>query len=198
MKNERLEIESFEERENYMSNSQLSNVYFYYTRIQDPIDGYKTTDPLKKKYQTTVVLSKDQYNEFKKKYPKNAGKGPIEADEFEKEFKTPVPAEFAGQALIYFLKLDVKAFKFDKETEQAVPMADMYRPRVYQNIDGKQVDVTMDKLVGNGSKGHLNYYEYKYTYEGTEGVAPRLGAILVTDLVEYERKDNPVANAHKF
>lgn len=184
-----------------MSNDfQLKDVYFYFTRIQEPIDGYKTTDPLKKKYQTTVVLSKEQYKDFVKKYPQNKGKGPIEADDFEEAFKTPVPEEFRGQANIYFLRLDIKAFKADKETKEPVPMADVFRPRVYQMIDGVQTDITMTHLIGNGSKGILNYFEYNYEFEGEAKVAPRLGAILVTDLVPFERKatENPVAAAHKF
>ena len=181
-----------------MSNLQLNDVFFYYTRIQEPMDGFQTQDPLKKKYQTTVVLSKEQYNEYKKKYPKNAGKGPVEAEEFEKKFGTAIPEPFAKQALIYHLKLDIKAFKFDKETQAPVPMADIYRPRVYQMIDGVQTDITMDKLVGNGSKGHLSYYEYNYEFEGVKNVAPRLAAILVTELNEFERKENPIAAAHKF
>jgi hypothetical protein len=180
-----------------MANLQLNNVHFYFTRIQEPQDGYQTTDDLKKKYQVTVAVDKAQYNDYKAKYPKNAGKGGLEPEDFVKKYG-PVPKEFEGQPLIYTLKVDVKAFRFDKEKEQVVPMNEIYRPRVYQMIDNVQTDVTMEKLVGNGSKGHLSYYEYEYTFEGKKNIAPRLAAILVTDLVEFERKENPITSAHKF
>ncbi len=57
------------------------------------------------------------------------------------------------------------------------------QPRAIQKVDGKPVDITFEKLVGNGSVVNLLM---RYADQGSYGVSSYPDKMLVESLVEYE------------
>lgn len=158
----------------------LENVFFYFSRVAEPIQKYQTTGDENKEYVVTVVVSKDQFKTFTDSFPSKKTT-PIENDEFETKYKTKPP--FPNQPMQYVLKFKQRAFKKD-----GTPMPDSLRPKVYQFIDNVQTDIT-NTLIGNGSKGTVRYQ----VWTPTKGVDPKpsvnLSNILITELVPYEKAD---------
>ena len=61
---------------------------------------------------------------------------------------------------------------------------EMYQPKVYEDIGANNiVDITNTKLVGNGSIGCVSYT----VVENKFGTFAKLNALLVTDLIEYQK-----------
>lgn len=165
------------------SQGDLQNVYFYYTRIAEPQQKWQTTEPTDREYVTTVVVSQEQYKQFTAQFPKKKTT-PLTNDEFVEKFKSQPP--FPEQPLQYVLKFKQRAFKKD-----GAPIAESLRPKVYQFIDNVQTDITTT-LIGNGSKGTIRYSVWVPTNNPALGPAANLFAVLVTDLVPYD-KPNPNA-----
>ena len=158
----------------------VSNVTFIYTKIQNPVPAYNKVDS---EWSVDVVMSKKDAKAIKKDYPKTSLKEYDNADFVEKfGFEVPFP-EQDEQFIIKFKKSHIKN---GKETPEK------YRPRVIQELaDGGRVDVTFEKLVGNGSKGDLSY---RIKETDTYGNFVELQAILVKELVEYQSKAGGVVD----
>ncbi len=158
----------------------VSNVTFIYTKIQNPVPAYNKVDS---EWSVDVVMSKKDAKAIKKDYPKTSLKEYDNTDFVEKfGFEVPFP-EQDEQFVIKFKKSHIKN---GKETPEK------YRPRVIQEIaDGSRVDVTFEKLVGNGSKGDLSY---RIKETDTYGNFVELQAILVKELVEYQSKAGGVVD----
>lgn len=158
----------------------VSNVTFIYTKIQNPVPAYNKVDS---EWSVDVVMSKKDAKAIKKDYPKTSLKEYDNADFVEKfGFEVPFP-EQDEQFIIKFKKSHIKN---GKETPEK------YRPRVIQELeDGSRVDVTFEKLVGNGSKGDLSY---RIKETDTYGNFVELQAILVKELVEYQSKAGGVVD----
>lgn len=159
----------------------IENVYFYYTKIAEPQQKFGSDDPLDTLYSVQVFLDEDSFDAFTAQFP-NKRTTPIRNEEFVEKFKTEVP--FPEQKKQYFLRFTQKAFKKDGQ-----PMPESLRPRVFKFTEGRQEDIT-DTLIGNGSKGTVRYNVW--TPKAPPGVTPKptpaLYALLVTDLVRYEKK----------
>ena len=156
----------------------VSNVAFIYAKIMNPVPAYNKVDS---EWSVDVVMSKKDAKAIKKDYPKTSLKEYDNADFVEKfGFEVPFP-EQDEQFIIKFKKSHIKG---GKETPEK------YRPRVIQELaDGSRVDVTFEKLVGNGSKGDLSY---RIKETDTYGNFVELQAILVKELVEYQSKAGAV------
>lgn len=158
----------------------VSNVTFIYAKIMNPVPAYNKVDS---EWSVDVVMSKKDAKAIKKDYPKTSLKEYDNADFVEKfGFEVPFP-EQDEQFIIKFKKSHIKG---GKETPEK------YRPRVIQELeDGSRVDVTFEKLVGNGSKGDLSY---RIKETDTYGNFVELQAILVKELVEYQSKAGGVVD----
>lgn len=156
----------------------VSNVTFIYAKVMNPVPAYNKVDS---EWSVDVVMSKKDAKAIKKDYPKTSLKEYDNADFVEKfGFDVPFP-EQDEQFIIKFKKSHIKN---GKETPEK------YRPRVIQELaDGSRVDVTFEKLVGNGSKGDLSY---RIKETDTYGNFVELQAILVKELVEYQSKAGAV------
>ena len=164
---------------NLSNQGDLENVYFYFTRVAEPIQKYQTEGDANKEYVTTVVVSKEQFQAFVKQFPKKKT-SPIENEEFTAKYKTAPP--FPDQPMQYTIKLKQRAFKKDGS-----PMPDFVRPKIFQfNEKNEQVDITTT-LIGNGSKGTVRYTVF--TPNEVIGPTANLFCMLITDLVPYEQKD---------
>lgn len=158
----------------------LQNVYFYYARIAEPQQKWQTTEPTEKEYTVAVVVSQEQYKEFCGQFPKKKTT-PLTNEEFTEKYGTKPP--FETQPLQYVLKFKQRAFKKDGN-----PIAESIRPKVYQFVNNVQTDIT-STLIGNGSRGTLRYSIWVPTNNPTLGPTTNLYAVLVTDLIPYEKVD---------
>lgn len=158
----------------------VENVTFIYTKIQNPVPAYNKVDT---EWSVDVVMSKKDAKAIKKEFPKTSLKE-YDNDDFVEKFGFDVP--FPEQDEQFIMKFKKSHIKNGKETPEK------YRPRVIQQLsDGSKVDITFEKLVGNGSKGVLSY---RVKETSTYGNFVELQAILVTDLVEYKSKSGGVTD----
>lgn len=156
----------------------LENVHFMYVKLQKPDTKYQSKD---KEWSLNMAVTEDTADEFAEKFPKASVKK-IKTADFEAKYKFAPP--YPEEKNQYILKMAVRAEFKDKETGELVeiPYTFNTRPKVYEVVGGKAVDITMDKQVGNGSKGHVQYA----VTENQFGVFCYMRAVLITDLVERE------------
>lgn len=153
----------------------LNNVFFAYTRINKPEDCFDKAKG--KEYKTDVIVSKEQAKAWNKQFKKQKAKE-IDNEEFEAKYKIAPP--FPDQDEQYVFTLRKKSTYADGS-----PLSEEHRPKVLQPIPGKNGnrDITFKTLVGNGSKGALQYREVD---TNEYGVNAQLVAIRVDNLVEYK------------
>lgn len=158
----------------------VQNVTFIYAKIMNPVPAYNKVDT---EWSVDVVMSKKDAKAIKKEFPKTSLKE-YDNDEFVEKFNIEAP--FPEQDEQFVLKFKKAHRKNGRETPEK------YRPRVIQELeDGSRVDVTFDKLVGNGSKGDLSY---RIKETDSYGNFVELQAILVKELVEYQSKAGGVVD----
>ena len=158
----------------------IENCMFIYTKMMNPVPAYNKVDS---EWSVDVVPSKVAAKKIKKEFPKTSLKE-YDNDEFVEKFNLEPP--FPEQDSQFVVKFKKAHIKNGKETPEK------YRPRVIQELaDGSRVDVTFDKLVGNGSKGDLSY---RIKETDTYGNFVELQAILVKELVEYQSKAGGVVD----
>jgi len=149
----------------------LENVTFVYTKIQQPGTKYQSEE---KEYSVDCIVSKTQAKEWNKKFQKQKARV-VDNEDFATQYK--IDPVFADQDEQYVVKLkQATAYK------DGTPLPDTRRPRVFnKNESGRLVDITMSKLVGNGSKGAAEYSETSNDF----GTFARLSNIRVDSLIEY-------------
>ena len=148
----------------------IDNVTFLYAKIQKPVFKYGST--VDSEWTVNCVISKAAAKAWKKQFVKNKVKE-FDNDEFIEKYGIEVPFPEQDEQFIITVKRDCK--KGDYEC------AEKYRPRVIEQQGKNRVDVTFEKLVGNGSKGKVSYT----LREVKDEMFPQLSAILVEELVEY-------------
>lgn len=148
----------------------IDDVYFFYTAISKP--GLKYESKTEYEYKTTVVLSKEQAKEFKKRKLNKTIKE-VDTSEFEQKYKAAPP--HPDQDEQYFFNITQNVNKMD-----GTPLPDFLRPRAYHKVDGGNVDIT-EQEIANGSFGKLRYSQM----EGKNGISIKLDAILLTDFIPY-------------
>ena len=144
----------------------LKDVALYFTSIQTPRNKYESE---LKHYTTTIVMDKATSTAFSKQFPKKKI-NPLANDDFIEKYKTDVP--FPEQAIQYVMNLSQDELK---------------RPRaLLEDASGQIYDITESLLIGNGSRGDVNYSWYTTNF----GPAVRLSNIVIKKLVPYEKKDS--------
>lgn len=156
----------------------ISNVTFLFAKVMNPVPAFNKVDS---EWVVDVVCSKKDAKAVKKEFPKTSLKE-YDNEEFQEKFGVAPP--FPEQDEQFVLKFKKAHIKNGKATPE------QYRPRVIQQMeDGSRVDITFDKLVGNGSKGDFSY-RVKETKD--YGSFVELQALLVKELVEYKSKAGSV------
>lgn len=120
-----------------------------------------------------VLTDEDIVDQFDEQYPKQSAKK-VKASEFEELYKCELPEDAGKNVWVVTLRKNTKL-------SNGEPVPDKYQPRVFEQQGGSRVDITLTKLVGNGSKGTISIDHWA----GEKGNVARLKNILVTDLVEY-------------
>lgn len=148
----------------------LDNAVFFYTKIQSPTAAFVKTNS---EFVVDCVVDKATGKAFSKQFQKQKAKV-LDNEEFCEKYKVEeVP--FPDQDEQYVIKLKKNHIKDGKVSPEK------YRPRVLEATEDGNVDITFDKLVGNGSKGKASYR----VTENDFGTFAELQSILVEDLIEY-------------
>lgn len=141
-----------------------------YVCIQQPTKKYESNET---EWKVSLVVDKKQAKEWNKRFSKQKAKE-IDNAEFESIYKIATP--FPEQDEQFVLKISQNTHTADGK--------EMYQPKVYQDIGSNNVvEITNTKLVGNGSKGSVSYT----VVENKFGTFTKLNALLVTDLIEYQK-----------
>jgi hypothetical protein len=168
----------------------IENVVFGYVKIQQPTLKYQSKT--EKEYTVDVIVDKATSKQLKKAYPKNSIKELDNAD-FKEQFKIDPPYPNQDEQYVFKLKANaqLRADVGELSAGDLIPYDWGTRPKVYVPAEDGVEDVTMDKLVANGSKGTVAFKVMTNDY----GTFPQLTGILVTDLIEYESTGGGVGSA---
>ena len=141
-----------------------------YVCIQQPTKKYESDET---EWKVSLVVDKKQAKEWNKRFSKQKAKE-IDNAEFESIYKIQPPVD--GQDEQYVIKISQNTHTSDGKA--------MYQPKAYEDIGANNVvEITNTKLVGNGSKGSVCYT----VVENKFGTFAKLNALLVTDLIEYQK-----------
>ena len=158
----------------------IEGVNLFYVKLQKPSLKYQSQT--EKEFSVTVQVDKATKTLWNKTFQKQKCKE-LEHDDFCEKYGV----EYAiGNEEQYLLTLKKPANYKDKETGQLKDIPDAYRPRaLIDDGNGELEDVTFTKLIGNGSKGVVQYEVNSNDY----GTFAKLLAIRVDELVVVEQGD---------
>ena len=159
----------------------IEGVNLFYVKLNKPSLKYQSqTD---KEFSVTVQVDKATKTLWNKTFQNQKCKE-LEHDDFCEKYGV----EYAiGNEEQYLLTLKKPANYKDKETGQLKDIPDAYRPRaLIDDGSGELEDVTFTKLIGNGSKGVVQYEVNSNDY----GTFAKLLAIRVDELVVVEQGDS--------
>lgn len=160
----------------------IEGVTFFYTKIQKPSLKYQSET--EKEFTVDVLIDKPTAKAWSKVFGKQKPKE-LDREEFAEKFGEQYLID--GVDEYFLLKLKKPANYKDKETGQLKDIPEQYRPRVFlDDGNGELEDITFTQLVGNGSKGVVQY-EVNTNSFGTFG---KLLAIKVDELVVVEQGDS--------
>jgi hypothetical protein len=147
-----------------------------YVQVQKPVDCY-----VKEKGQelkASIVVDEETADAWNEMYPKQPAKV-VKTAEFEAMFKVPAPLPSEKKQYVITLRKNTKL-------SNGEPVPDKYIPKLFQrNAEGLLEDITQTVLPANGSKGALAVEHY----DGKLGAVARLKNVLVTELIEYQARD---------
>lgn len=149
-----------------------------YVKIQEPALKYQSDE---KEWVVDVIVDEDTADAWNDEFGKQPAKA-IKTSEFEEIFKIAPP--FPDAKKQYVIKLKKSCTYKDGN-----PLPEWAHPKVLmQDENGEFVNITAEKLVGNGSVGTVTY---DFT-ENSYGKFARLRNVLVEELVEYEKPSGGV------
>lgn len=155
----------------------INDVTFLYVCIQEAREKYKSKEL---EYSVKCVVDKATAKAFKKAYPKNGVKE-VETAEFKETFGIDAPYPDQDEQFILTMKTNAQDKDGNLLEHSTYKRAKVYVP------SGKGVkDITRDTLVANGSKGDVNFWISNSEF----GTFPKLAAILVKELIVYEKSGN--------
>lgn len=156
----------------------ISNAGIYYAKITKPAKMYEKDEDFE--YIVDAHVNKNTFKAYKKAFPKQSVKE-MDYEDFVAKFGAENVIGGEGDEQ-YFIKLK-KAAQYYKDGVRH-NLADIYRPRIFQEVNGELVDITFDesKKVANGSVGTilLELYTSKF------GQSAKLKAVRVDNLIVYE------------
>lgn len=158
----------------------INDVTFVYVCIQEAKSKFGKKNEFE--YSVGLVVDEDTYDIFADKYPKNvSNKSVIKTEDFKERYG--IDPVYPNEKKQYVIQL--KAPHTDNKGVEIAYEA-FKRPKVYvPSGEGRVSDITMDKLVANGSKGHINFW---VSHSDEFGDFPKLKDILVTELIVFVRQ----------
>lgn len=158
-----------------MSISKLTGTLVY-VQVDQPKPCY--VEEKGHEWKASIVVDEETADIWDEAFPKQTAKQVKTAD-FEGIYKIPAP--FVDQRKQYIITLR-KNTKLGNGND--VPL--QYQPKVFQKKGNTLVDITKTILVANGSIGQMSVE----VYDGKMGSFARLKNVMVTDLIEYVKKDS--------
>lgn len=172
----------------------ISNTTCFYCKVQTPEPIYDQKDwsnPDMFEYKVDLVVDEDIADQWDEKFPKQPAKKYLK-EAFMKKYKLEKDEDFPAsvdpsQKKFWTITLkQAKTYK-DRKTNQVKELSLSLRPKVVELVDNKPVDITMKKLVGNGSEADVLF---KVNHNKTYGAAAKLSIVKVTNLIEYVKAEN--------
>ena len=164
-----------------LADNTISNVTFFWTKIQKPSLKYQSQT--EKEFVVDVLVDKATAKAFGKEFPKQKAKE-VDNDEFNEKYGAEYAIENQDEQFI--IRLKKGATYKDKETGAIKDIPEQYRPRVFLADENDELeDVTFTTLVGNGSKGVVQFDVNTNSY----GTFAQLSAIKVDTLVSVDGGD---------
>lgn len=156
----------------------IENATLFYAKIKTPSFKYQSTT--EKEYAVTALVDKATAKLWNKTFPKQKAKE-IDFDDFKEKYGE----EYAIGADEQFTITLKKAAQYKhKETGELVELPDAYKPRAFlDDGNGELEDITFTKLIGNGSKGTVQFE----VNENSFGTFAGLIAVRVDELVVVEQ-----------
>lgn len=146
-----------------------------FAKIQEPALKFQSDE---KEWVVDIIVDEDTADAWNEEFAKQPAKA-IKTAEFEGTYKIAPP--FPDAKKQYVIKLKKSCTYKDGN-----PLPDWAHPKVLiQDEEGEFVNITYEKLVGNGSIGTVTYDFNENSY----GKFARLRNVLVEELVEYEKQD---------
>lgn len=121
----------------------IHDAIFAYAKLAESTTKYQSTD---REYAIDVIVDKATAKDWNKRFSKQKAKE-FEAAEFTEKFKMPAPF---GADDVFVIKMKKAA------TKDGVPFDEKYRPKVILRTPDADVDITVSKLMSNGSKGKVS------------------------------------------
>lgn len=156
-----------------------------YVQLQEPVAAFVKpgVPPKPKEWKASVVVTdkavKKEYEKFAKSLDTLVSIKEVETSEFEEIYKVAPPEDAGDEVWIVTLRKSTELGKTGK------PVPDQFKPRVYHQVGNTRQDITATKLVGNGSYGSISLDVFM---KQAGGGSIFLKNVLVTDLIEYEKK----------
>lgn len=168
-----------------MSFDKISGMLVY-VQLQESVKAYSKppAPPKPNEWKASVVITDedllDELEEYAKTLETMISVKKVKTAEFEEKYHVAPPADAGKNVWILTLRKSVELGKTGK------PVPDLYRPKVFQKMGSKIVDITQSKLVGNGSIGTISIDKFDRTSGGS---SLYLKNVLVTELVEYTKPE---------
>lgn len=166
-----------------------------YVQLQEPVAAFVKpgVPPKPKEWKASVVVTdkavKKEYEKFAKSLDTLVSIKEVETSEFEEIYKVAPPEDAGDEVWIVTLRKSTELGKTGK------PVPDQFKPRVYHQVGNTRQDITATKLVGNGSYGSISLDVFM---KQAGGGSIFLKNVLVTDLVEYEKKTGAENDGSEF
>ena len=149
-----------------------------FVQVQSPVDCYEKAKG--KEWKASIAVDEDTADAWNEDYPKQAATV-VKTSEFEAKYKVAPPQPDAKKQYVITLRKNTKL-----GNGEDVP--DIYQPKVQvrdADEESGYKDITDEVLVANGSLGSISID----LWEMNKGNVARLKNILVTELIEYEKKE---------
>lgn len=143
--------------------------------IQEPVKCYEKDKG--QEWKIGIVVDEDTADAWDEIYKKQPAKAVKTAD-FEEIYNVAPPFPDEKKQYIITLKKNTKLANGE-------PVPDVYQPKVLLQTEDGRVDITYEKLVGNGSLGSVSVDHFENDY----GAMARLKNVLVKELVEYTKSE---------
>ena len=168
-----------------MSFDKISGMLVY-VQLQESVKAYNKppAPPKPNEWKASVVITDEDELDALEAYAKTLDTmlsiKKVKSADFEEIYHVAPPADAGKNVWVLTLRKSVELGKTGK------PVPDLYRPKVFQKMGMKIVDITQSKLVGNGSMGTISVDKFDRTSGGS---SLYLKNVLVTELVEYTKPE---------
>lgn len=170
-----------------------------YVCVPDAVEGYRDAktgaDPGKEWKAGVVITDEDYVDDLEetasKVWKTQVSLKKVKSADFEEIYKCDLPEGAGKNVWVFTLRKNTMLGKTGREVPE------QYRPRVFQTIGNKIVEITNDpeKRVGNGSQGAISI-DYFTRHDGS--VSLYLKNVRVDKLIAYEKASDDYVPGSEF